>query len=299
MNPPDVPEDQAGFIAREARGGLRVVGADPETSPASAPRAADVAAAIVVLVVEAFPIMRAAMCSVLSSERSFSIPGSADDAATAIAMALELRPDVIVLDLHLPDSASVRVLDELRRNMAHARVLVMSTSEDPQVCLDVMARGAAGFLSKGTNGPQLIHAVRSVAGGGTALSPLLASCLAQNFANMLNADVRSPSSSETVPEHNRRSSDPTSDSVPRGRAPNSGRAGRAATLPDAYRGLTDAEVSALIHAANGLTDSEIANAMFVSNRSVQNYLLGARTKLGLRNRADVARWVADHDLTER
>lgn len=213
-----------------------------------------------VLVAEDFPLMRQAVATAIASGDDVRVVGQAADGQQALDLALRLRPDIVALDIHMPGMDGLEVLRHLREELPEVRVLVITASERPGLFLTALAAGANGFISKRAAAHDLVEAVRTVHAGGSAIEPRLAPTLLDEFA--------------------RSAGGPTNDSH-----------GGGAVTP---RVLTEVERNVARLVADGLTDREIGEKMYVSTRTVQNYLLRVRRKLGVQRRSEIIRWVSDN-----
>ena len=127
-----------------------------------------------VLVVDDHPVVRAGIVGLLAGEGDLEVIGEAGDGEQACAMATELRPDVVLMDLRMPvldgASATARILTAV----PSARVVVLTTYETDADILRAVEAGATGYLLKDTPRDDLVAAVRAVAGGETVLAPSVA-----------------------------------------------------------------------------------------------------------------------------
>ncbi len=112
------------------------------------------------------------MIRALVHDSAIEVAGHAGDGITAMVLAHEPEPDVMILDLNMPGLDGAGVLERLRAELPEIRALVMTADESPEAVLDVV--GAAGFLSKGTTGRELRQAVITTYGGGSVGTPALA-----------------------------------------------------------------------------------------------------------------------------
>jgi DNA-binding NarL/FixJ family response regulator len=108
--------------------------------------------------------------------------GEADNGITAMELARQLKPDVMVLDLRMPGVGGAVVLERLRAELPEIRALVMAANESPESLLDAVAARAAGYLSKRTTGEELRQAVITTYGGGSVITPELAGHLLREFS---------------------------------------------------------------------------------------------------------------------
>jgi DNA-binding NarL/FixJ family response regulator len=99
-----------------------------------------------------------------------------------MALAAEAQPDVVVLDLYMPDMSGIRMLAELRERMPEVKVLMVTASEKAHTLLDAVAAEASGYLTKRVSSRELCEAVLTVAGGGSVITPALAGHLLREYS---------------------------------------------------------------------------------------------------------------------
>jgi DNA-binding NarL/FixJ family response regulator len=133
------------------------------------------------LIVDDHPVVREGVAAVLERERDIEVVGTAETAADGLRLAAKLRPDVVLLDLKLPDTAPGEAVASLARER---KVLVFTAYDSDEDVFRAIQDGARGYLLKGTPGSELVHAIRQVHGGQSYLSPQVAATIVQ--------DVRSP-----------------------------------------------------------------------------------------------------------
>lgn len=114
-----------------------------------------------ILIVEDFPLMRAGISKVLSMEPSFEIVGEAETGNEALNLANGCYPDVILLDLHLPDMSGVEVCKILVRQQPAVKVIILTISDDEANVLDCIKHGASGYLLKDISPDMLIEAIKA------------------------------------------------------------------------------------------------------------------------------------------
>jgi DNA-binding NarL/FixJ family response regulator len=139
-----------------------------------------------VLVVDDHPIWRDGVARDLEAA-GFVVCGTAGDGAQALRIAAATRPDVVLLDLHLPDTSGVEVAQRLAAMDPPPRVLVLSASGERQDVLDAMTAGATGYLLKSASMPELIDAVRRVAAGDAVFTPGLAGLVLGEYRRLASA----------------------------------------------------------------------------------------------------------------
>jgi len=131
-----------------------------------------------VLVVDDHPVVRHGLRSFLDVQPDITVVGEAADGAACVAAAEELRPDVILLDLRMPDADGLAALRGLREHENPARVLVITSFTDPAAVAPAVRAGAAGYVYKDVDPPALAAAIRAVHAGHVLLHPDVAGLLA-------------------------------------------------------------------------------------------------------------------------
>jgi two-component system, NarL family, nitrate/nitrite response regulator NarL len=135
-----------------------------------------------VLVAEDHPLVREGVMRALAHDSAIEVVAAADNGVTAMELAHEHKPDVMVLDLCMPGLGGAGVLERLRAELPETRALVMTANESPEGLIDAVGAGAAGYLSKATSGEELRQAVVTTYGGGSVLSQSLAGHLLREFS---------------------------------------------------------------------------------------------------------------------
>ena len=135
---------------------------------------------ISVLIVDDHPVVRQGLRVLLELEDGIEVAGETGDGATALALAAEHEPDVILLDLRLPGMDGIAVLGELKARGSAARVLVLTSATEPASARAAVRSGAAGVLYKDVDPDALVRAIRSVHDGHLLLAPEAAGTLMQS-----------------------------------------------------------------------------------------------------------------------
>jgi DNA-binding NarL/FixJ family response regulator len=184
--------------------------------------------------------------------------GTASDGTEAVDFARKERPDVVLMDLRMPDLDGAEATRQIRAALPDTQVLVLTTYADDQSLFPALQAGARGYLTKEANAEEIEQAIKAVAAGRTHLDPAIQQRL---VAAIL----------ETPP-------------LPRS-------AGNA--LPD---GLTPREAEILKLIAEGLSNTEIAAALVLSNATVKTHINHVLAKTGARDRAQAVRYAYQHGI---
>ncbi len=126
------------------------------------------------LIVDDHPVVRDGLRGIFSGDPGCEVVGEAGEGAQAVALAERLRPDVILMDLHMPGMDGVNAIRELVQRGSPARILVLTTYDQDSYVLPAIEAGATGYLLKDAPRADLLRAVRAVAEGKTVLSPSVA-----------------------------------------------------------------------------------------------------------------------------
>ncbi|MFF9049791.1 response regulator [Streptomyces erythrochromogenes] len=216
-----------------------------------------------VLIADDQPLVRRGLALILGPDPEFEVVGEAEDGARAVALARELRPDVVVMDIRMPVLDGVRATAELARTLPDVRVLALSTFDMDEYVVAALRAGAYGFLPKDVSPEELSAAVRTVHGGEAVVAPRL-------LTRLLSAYVRTP-------------------------APARPAAAAAAAAPT---DMTPREREIWQLLATGLDNAEIAAELEISVSTVKNHITGIFGKLGVRDRAQAVIAAYESGLVE-
>ena len=215
-----------------------------------------------VVLVDDHRLFRAGVRSELvGADAGLEVVGEAETVAVAVAQVLALQPDVVLLDVHMPDGGGRAVLVGVGDGAPQTRFLALSVSDAAEDVIGVIRGGARGYVTKSISAAELADAVRRVAGGDAVFSPRLAGFVLDAF-----------SASPPVPED----------------AP-------ATDHADLDR-LTARERDVLRLIARGYTYKEVAAELFISGKTVETHVSSVLRKLQLSNRRELSRWAADRRL---
>ena len=130
-----------------------------------------------ILIADDHPVVRAGLRGILSGQHDLAVVGEAANGQQAVAQALALRPDVVLMDLRMPELDGVAAIERLQDEAGSIRVLVLTTFDSDHDIVRAVAAGATGYLLKDAPREELFRAVRAAAAGETVLAPAVASRL--------------------------------------------------------------------------------------------------------------------------
>lgn len=201
-----------------------------------------------VMLVDDHALVRAAVRQAIAGG-DVELVGEAATAEDAFALALSLRPDVLLLDIDLPGMSGIQMVDELAPRLPETRIVMLTVSDSERDMLESISRGAAGYLTKDLSPEALLRALRGTQKGELAMSRRFAARAIRYFADA---------------------------------------ARRVGVGGGAIEGLSPRENDVLRMLAGGLTDRQIADALIISPRTVETHVSNILHKLNVRNRAEAA-----------
>lgn len=136
-----------------------------------------------IVVCDDHPVVRDGLVAILSTQPDFEIVGQAGTGLEAIAQVKHLHPDLLLLDLEMPELDGVGVLEQLQREQVTARAIVFTAFDTDERILGAVQAGAQGYLLKGAPRQELFNAVRVVHNGGSLLQPVVASKLLRQVSH--------------------------------------------------------------------------------------------------------------------
>jgi len=216
--------------------------------------------AVRVLAADDQRVVREGLAMLLGLLPDVEVVGTAADGEEVLALAAELKPDVILMDLRMPRMDGVEATRRLRERDPAVKVVVLTTYADDRSVLDALRAGALGYLTKDAGAAEIQQALHRVAGGQAALDPAVQLHLVEAIA----------------------------DGQSLGPTPS--------TLPD---GLTPREAEVLTLIAAGLSNTEIAERLVVSEATVKSHVNHMLAKIGARDRAQAVGYAYRHGLVHR
>jgi DNA-binding NarL/FixJ family response regulator len=149
-------------------------------------------AKIRILVADDHPMLREGLVAVLGTQPDLDVIGEAADGSEVVRLAERLEPDVILLDLEMPEMDGVEALEKLRENGSEARVIVFTAYDTDERILSSLRAGAKGYLLKGASRTELFGAIRTVHSGGSLLQPVVTSRLLDHMSHESTAPEPDP-----------------------------------------------------------------------------------------------------------
>jgi DNA-binding NarL/FixJ family response regulator len=211
-----------------------------------------------VLLVDDDALVRAGLRMILSTAEDLDLVGEADDGARAVAAVREHRPDVVLMDIRMPQMDGITATTALRQLASPPQVIVLTTFRADEQVMSALRAGASGFLLKDTPPTEIINAVRVVASGEAMLSPSVTRTLLSHVGDAQASERR-----------------------------------RAAA--ERLDTLTDREREVAVAVGSGASNAEVAASLYMSEATVKAHVSRLFTKLGVTNRVQIAIVVHDAD----
>lgn len=209
-----------------------------------------------VVIVDDAQLFQAGLAAAFKQE-GFDVVGQSTDALTAVSLARDLKPDLVLLDVLMPGISGLDVVDKIVEVSPRSRVVLLTSSESGEDLLKGIKAGARGYIVKTTPLADLVESVRHVLKGGAVVSPDMGGKLFDTVAHLLKhrevASARRPA-------------------------------------------LTGREVEVLQSIAAGMTSREIGDKLFISENTVKNHVRNILDKLGLRSRNEAVMYALREQL---
>jgi two-component system response regulator NreC len=211
------------------------------------------------LVVDDHPVVRAGLRTLLGAQSDMQVVGEAQDGTSAVAYALELEPDVVVMDIAMDNMNGLEATQKILQQLPQVKVLVLTMHENEEYLRQMLEAGATGYVLKQAVDTELAVAIRAVHRGEVFLYP--------SFTRVLLSDLVQNQESES-----------------------------STTNRDGYERLSQREREVLRLVALGYTNRQIADRLFLSVKTVETYRARVMEKLNLRSRSALVRYALSRGL---
>jgi DNA-binding NarL/FixJ family response regulator len=208
------------------------------------------------MLVDDHEVVREGLKALLNRRDGMTVVGEAGTVEQSIEVAASVRPDVVVMDLRLPDGSGIEACREIRSELPDTKVIMLTSYADQEAVMSSILGGASAYLLKQTRGSQLAEAIEGVARGESLLDPAVTMRVLE--------EVRKSASGAAKP-----------------------------ASPEAQ--LTENEQKILHHIAEGKTNREIAAEIYLSDKTVKNYVSNILSKLNMKRRSEAAAYIARRD----
>jgi DNA-binding NarL/FixJ family response regulator len=207
--------------------------------------------ALSLLIVDDHEVVRQGLVALLGRRPEFQVVAEAGTAADAVAAARRLKPDLVIMDVRLPDGSGIEACREIRADLPETRVVILTSYPDEDAVLSAIVAGASGYLLKQVRARDLVAALEAVGRGESLLDPAVTGRVLERVRRIATSDQ-----------------------------------------PDELAQLTAQEQKILLLVAEGMTNKEIAAEVFLSDKTVKNYVSSILAKLNLERRAQAAAYMA-------
>lgn len=214
------------------------------------------------LVVDDHPVIRESLRTLLEEQQDFQVVGTAEDGEQAIELCRQLRPQLVLMDVEMPNVDGISASRVIKESLPHIKILILTTFEDTKQAMEAMRSGVDGYLLKSMQPLELAETIRTVHRGGTLID--------QSMSHKLFAEL----------EADNRGDDPSS-----------------IKASSAYE-LTPRELEILQFLSKGLRYKSIASKLYLSDGTVRNYASSAYMKLGVSNREEAVQKAREAGLLE-
>lgn len=211
-----------------------------------------------ILLVDDHDLFRKGIARLIDSQPDFHVVGEARDGRDALEQAQKLEPQVILMDIEMPNWNGTEATRRIKSEMPLVFIIMLTVSDDDQNLFAAVRAGASGYLLKSVKPDELFQRLRGVVRGEAAISPLLASKLLTEFARL----------DQSIP------------------------------VPRTVDGLSPRETEVLGLVSKGFTNRAIGESLHIAENTVKNHLRNILDKLHLNNRAQAAAFAVRHGLIQ-
>lgn len=210
------------------------------------------------LVADDHGLLRAGLIALLNAETGMQVVGEAEDENSAVTMAVEKRPDVILMDISMPEGGGIEATRRIKQLLPEAKVLIMTVHEDKALLQEAIQAGARGYILKRAIKSELVNAIHAVLRDELYLHPAMARLL-------FTGSLAKPNVERDF-------------------------------IPESFEPLTSREIEVLRLLARGYTNSQVAESLHLSVRTVEYHRSNVTAKLHLRSRAELMRYAEEKGL---
>jgi len=204
-------------------------------------------------------LLRAGLVSLLNAESGMTVIGEADDEHSAVSQTVEKRPDIVLMDISMPDSGGIEATRRIKQLVPEAKVLIMTVHEDKGLAQEAIRAGAMGYILKRAIKSELVNAIQAVMRNELYLHPAMARLLfLQTQPLQMPPDPR--------------------------------------LIPEPFEQLTFREVEVLRLIARGYTNNQAAEQLHISVRTVEYHRGNLTAKLNLRSRSELIKYAEEKGL---
>lgn len=211
-----------------------------------------------VLLADDHTILRAGLRMMLDAQPDIEVVGEASDGRQALAEAQRLQPDLVLMDITMPEMNGIEATRQIKRALDTTRVLILTMHENEEYLFQVLRAGASGYILKEAAGTELISAIRIVYSGRFYMSPSAQSMMVGDYLQRV----------------------------------------RSGEERDSYSALTEREREILKLVAEGHTNNQIAERLFISPKTVDTHRTHIMDKLNLHSRAELVKYAMRRGLLE-
>lgn len=212
-----------------------------------------------VMIVDDHPLFREGLKAIVKGTEHFSVAAEAGNGQEAMDVATETRPDIILMDISLPDRSGIQVMRDLMRELPGTAFIVISMHSEPDYISEAFHAGASGFILKESAADQLMQGLETVVAGRRFVDSALSGKVVDLMMNK--------------PAHGN-------------------------SVEGVFAMLTKREQQVLQHVINGLHTKDIAQALYISPKTVENHRAKMMKKLGFSNSVDLLRFAARTGLID-
>jgi two-component system, NarL family, response regulator DevR len=205
-----------------------------------------------ILLADDHEVVRVGLKTIIERRESFQVIGEAAGAHEAVDKAIELKPDVVIMDIRMPDGSGIAACREIKQICPQIEVIMLTSFANDEAVFASIAAGAAGYVLKQIGSKGLIDALETVARGDALLDPHVTRSVLSRMQKLSAGE------------------------------------GFEGEINDSFKGLTEQERKILVLISEGKTNKQIACQIFLSEKTVRNYVSTILHKLGLSNRSQAA-----------